>query len=165
MNSEAARGGATLNKAPTDTPSEAAPDELPLPSDPKSVFLGGLFILALLGAAYIARVIIVPLILAFVLNLLLQPALRLLDQLRVPRTASASLLIVVLLAMIVGLGTAISGPAETWAAKLPEGIPRLQERLSFVQAPINSVQQFLRQIEDIGQPKPSANATTQVQRG
>jgi predicted PurR-regulated permease PerM len=163
MNSEAARGGTTLNKAPTDTPSEAAPDELPLPSDPKSVFLGGLFILALLGAAYIARDIIVPLILAFVLNLLLQPALRLLDQLRVPRTASASLLIVVLLAMIVGLGTAISGPAETWAAKLPQGIPRLQERLSFVQAPINSLQQFLRQIEDIGQPKPSANATTQVQ--
>jgi hypothetical protein len=30
MNSEAADGATTLNKAPTDTPSEAAPNELPL---------------------------------------------------------------------------------------------------------------------------------------
>jgi predicted PurR-regulated permease PerM len=147
---------------PTDweTPSEEIPDELPLPSDPKTIFLGGLFILALLGAAHVAREIILPLIFAFVLNLLLQPALRLLDRLHVPRTASALSLIAALLAIIAGLGTAVSGPAETWAAKLPEGIPRLQERLSFVQAPIDSLQQFLRQVEDIGQPKPSANAPT-----
>jgi hypothetical protein len=31
-----------------------------------------------------------------------------------------------------------------------------------VQAPINTLQQFLRQVEDIGQPKPSANAATQA---
>jgi predicted PurR-regulated permease PerM len=165
MISKAADGDSTLNKAPRDpeTPSEAVPAELPLPSDPKSIFLGGLFILGLLAVAYVARDIIVPLILAFVLNLLLQPALRLLDQLHVPRTASALLLIVALLAMIIGLVTAISGPAETWAAKLPQGITRLQERLSFVQAPINSLQRFLRQVEDFGQPKPSANAATQTQ--
>ena len=158
MNNEAAGGGTTLNKAPIEPSSEAAPDELPLPSDPKTVFLGGLFILAMLGAAYVARDIVLPLIFAFVFNLLLQPALRLLDRLHLPRTASALSLILVLLAMIVGLGTAVSGPAETWAAKLPEGVPRLEERLSFVQAPINSLQQFLRQVEDFGQPKPSANA-------
>lgn len=164
MISKAADGDSTLNKAPKDpeTPSEAVPAELPLPSDPKSIFLGGLFILALLAAAYVARDIIVPLILAFVLNLLLQPALRLLDQLHVPRTASALLLIVALLAMIIGLVTAISGPAETWAAKLPQGITRLQERLSFVQAPINSLQRFLRQVEEFGQPEPSVNAATQT---
>jgi hypothetical protein len=74
MNSEAA-GRTTLNKARTETPSEAAAAELPLPPDPKTVFLGGLFILALLGAAYIARDIVLPLIFAFVLNLLLQPAI------------------------------------------------------------------------------------------
>ena len=42
---------------------------------------------------------------------------------------AALLLIVALFGTIVGLGTAISGPAGTWVAKLPEGIPRLQERL------------------------------------
>ena len=52
----------------------------------------------------------------------------------------------------VGLGAALAGPASTWAAKLPEGIPRLQERLSFLQAPINTLQRFLQQVEDYGQP-------------
>jgi predicted PurR-regulated permease PerM len=49
--------------------------------------------------------------------------------------------------MIIGLGTAVSGPAATWAAKLPEGIPRLQERLSFLKGPIESVRQFLEQAD------------------
>ena len=55
------------------------------------------------------------------------------------------------------MGTAISGPARTWAAKLPEGIPRLEERLSFLRAPINTLQLFLQQVENIGETGPSPN--------
>jgi hypothetical protein len=55
------------------------------------------------------------------------------------------------------LGTAISGPAGTWAAKLPEGIPRLQERLSFMREPINTLQRLLQQVEDFGGAEPSPN--------
>jgi predicted PurR-regulated permease PerM len=62
------------------------------------------------------------------------------------------LLILAVFGTIVGLGAAIAGPASTWAAKLPEGIPRLQERLSFLQTPINTLQRFLQQVEDYGQP-------------
>ena len=92
-----------------------------------------------------------PLVLAVVLKLLLQPALRLLERWRVPRMIAALLLILAVFGTIVGLGAAIAGPASTWAAKLPEGIPRLQERLSFVQAPINTLQRFLQQVENYGQ--------------
>ena len=60
---------------------------------------------------------------------------------------AALLLIVVVFGMIIGLGTAGSGPAATWAAKLPEGIPRLQERLSFLKGPIEPVRQFLEQAD------------------
>jgi predicted PurR-regulated permease PerM len=66
-------------------------------------------------------------------------------------------LILALFGAIVGLGTAISGPARTWAAKLPEGIPRLEERLSFIRAPINTLQLFLQQVENIGETGPSPN--------
>jgi hypothetical protein len=59
------------------------PEDLPLPSDPKVIFLGGLFVLALLAAAYLAREIILPFVFAIVLKLLLQPAFRLLERLRV----------------------------------------------------------------------------------
>ena len=109
-------------------------EEMPLPSDPKVTFLGGLFMLALLAAAYVASEIVLPFVFAIVLKLLLQPAFRMLERLHVPRTIASLLLILTLFGTIVGLGAAISGPARTWAAKLPEGIPRLQERLSRIAA-------------------------------
>ena len=56
---------------------EAADDaELPLPSNPQTFFVGGLFVLAVLAAIYVASSIILPVVLAFVLKLLLQPAVR-----------------------------------------------------------------------------------------
>ena len=128
------------------------PEEMPLPSDPKAIFLGGLFAIALLTAIYVAAEIVMPLVLALVLSLLLQPLMRRLEQWHLPRTLAALLLILAVVGTIVGLGTAISGPASTWAGKLPEGIPRLQERLSFMQAPISTVQRFLQQVDGLGQP-------------
>ena len=145
-----------IKMAPTDQKTEVVPpaeepEELPLPSDPKVIFLGGLFVLALLATAYVASEIVLPLVFAIILKLLLQPALRILERLHVPRILAALLLILALFGTIVGLGTAISGPAGTWAAKLPEGIPRLQERLSFMREPIDTLQRFLQQVEDFGE--------------
>jgi predicted PurR-regulated permease PerM len=102
--------------------------------------------------------IILPLILALVLKLLLQPAMRILERWHVPRIIAALLLIIGVFGTIVGLGAAISGPASTWAGKLPEGIPRLQERLSFLAPPIQTVQRFLQQAENFGKPASSAIA-------
>jgi predicted PurR-regulated permease PerM len=155
VDSEHADVDAALNMALTDqetevVPSAEEPEEMPLPSDPKVIFLGGLFILALLATAYVASEIVLPLVFAIILNLMLQPALRMLERLHVPRMLAALLLILALFGTIVGLGTAISGPAGTWAAKLPEGIPRLQERLSFMREPINTLQRFLQQVENFG---------------
>jgi predicted PurR-regulated permease PerM len=138
-------------------------EEMPLPSDPKVTFLGALFILALLAAAYVASEIVLPLVFAIILKLLLQPALRILGRLHVPRILAALLLIVALFGTIVGLGAAISGPASTWANKLPEGIPRLQERLSIMREPIETLQKFLHQVEDFGETGPSPNAATPAQ--
>jgi hypothetical protein len=83
--------------APTDQETEVVPpaeepEEMPLPSDPKVIFLGGLFVLALLATAYVASEIVLPLVFAFILKLLLQPAMRILERLHVPneiRTHSA----------------------------------------------------------------------------
>ena len=152
---------AVLNMAPTDHATEIVPpaEEMPLPSDANVIFLGGLFVLALLATAYVASEIVLPLVFAIILNLLLQPALRILERLHLPRMLAALLLILALFGTIVGLGTAISGPAGTWAAKLPEGIPRLQERLSFMREPINTLQRFLQQVEDFGGTGAPQNAT------
>ncbi|HVT27435.1 MAG TPA: AI-2E family transporter [Lacipirellulaceae bacterium] len=138
-------------------PSDARPEQ-PLPSDPKTIFLGGLFVLALLAAAYVASEIVLPLVLAIVLKLLLQPVLGILERLHIPRLPAALLLILALFGTIGGLGTAVSGPAGAWAAKLPAGIPRLEERLSFMRAPIDTLRRFWQKVEDVGGTEPSSNA-------
>src|SRR6187431_3179798 len=68
-------------------PPAEEPEEMPLPSDPKVIFLGGLFGLALLAAVYVAAEIVLPLVLAVVISLLLQPAMRFLEQWHVPADA------------------------------------------------------------------------------
>jgi predicted PurR-regulated permease PerM len=112
----------TLSDGETET---AAADELladmPLPGDPKIIFLGGLFALALLAAAYFASEIVLPMVFAFTLKLLLHPIFRFMERLRIPRALAALLLILALFGTIISLGAAISGPASNWAAKLPEG--------------------------------------------
>jgi len=89
-------------------------------------------------------------VLAFVLSLVLQPAMRQLERLYLPR-AMALLIIVLLFGTLAGLGAALSGPAASWAQKLPSGIPKLQERLSFVSRPLTAVEKFADQAQGLTQ--------------
>jgi predicted PurR-regulated permease PerM len=138
----------TLAEEPTAHPLyDESEQGMPRGADVRGVFQGGLFMLALLAALYAAREIVLPIILAIILNLLLQPALRLLERLHVPRMLGALLLIALLFGTIVAFVTGMSGPASSWAAKLPEGVPRLQEHLNFLRAPIEAVRQFWQQAQ------------------
>jgi len=123
--------------------------ELPIPSDINTVFLGGLFVLALLASFYVAAEIVLPIVLAFVLSLALTPGMRLLERVRVPRGVAAVFLILLLFAALAGLGTILSAPASNWAQKLPEGIPKLQERLSFLSRPIAALQKLVDQAQGL----------------
>src|SRR6185437_6489699 len=72
--------------------------------------------------------------------------------------AWALLLILVVIATIVGIGAAVSGPAETWIAKLPEGISRIEERLRFLDAPINTLRTFLAAANSFGAAGPQQSS-------
>jgi predicted PurR-regulated permease PerM len=140
----------TADRPQAAVPTAAADeDDLPIPSDIKAVFLGGLFVLALLGACYVASDIILPIVLAFVLSLVLQPAIRGFERIHLPRGIAAIFLILVLFGTLGGLGAVLSGPAANWAQKLPTGIPKLQERLSFLSRPIAAVQKFADQAQGL----------------
>jgi predicted PurR-regulated permease PerM len=130
-------------------PAESVNATLHLPPDVKSIYLGGLFLLALLAAFYAAAEIVLPIVVAFVLMLVLQPTMRVLQRLYLPRALAALIVIFVLFAALAGLGTLLSGPAASWAQKLPEGIPKLQERLSFLGKPIAAVQKIVSRAETL----------------
>ncbi len=128
---------------PTDQETEVVlpaevPEDLPLPSDPKVIFLGGLFVLAVLAAAYVASEIVLPLVFAIVLKLLLQPALRALGAAALTADTCGAAADHCAIRNDRRLGHRHFRPRSHLGAKLPEGIPRLEERLSFMRAPINT---------------------------
>ena len=144
---------------------EAADEtEMPLPSDPHTFFLGGLFALGVLAALYVASSIILPVVLAFVLNLLLQPGVRLLERVRFPRAVGALLAIILVIAVLVGLVAALSVPAATWAQRLPEGIPRLEAHLIVLKGPIQALQKVVEQAEQVADAPPSQGSIVSVRR-
>jgi predicted PurR-regulated permease PerM len=124
-------------------------DDMPLPTDPRTFFLGGLFVLACMAALYVTAAIVLPLILALVLKLLLQPLVRLLEDLRIPRAIGAILCVLLVMLAFGGTISMLAGPAAAWAGKLPEAIPKLKDGLSFLQAPIDAVQGMMKQIETL----------------
>jgi predicted PurR-regulated permease PerM len=138
----------SLNRLERISLDEGEEEAMPLPADPKVIFLGGIFFILLLAALYITAEIVWPLVFAFALSLLLNPLLRFLASLHVPRVLGALILVAAVLALVVALGTAISGPAASWAAKLPDGLPRLFERLRFLETPLAALQHFWQQIKD-----------------
>ncbi len=112
-------------------------------ADPKLILLSAQFLLLLLAVLYAAGEIVMPVVLALLLKLLLEPVMRLLDRLRLPRLLAALLVILAVFGTIIAVGAALSGPAQAWAAKLPTGIPRLQQRLSLLAQPIDTLRRFL----------------------
>jgi predicted PurR-regulated permease PerM len=127
----------------------AEEEDMPLPTDPKTIFLGGLFVIACMAVLYVAAEIVLPLILALVLKLLLQPFVRLLEGFHIPRAIGAVLSVLLVLLAFGGTISMLAGPAAAWAGKLPEAIPKLKDGLYFLQEPIDAVQGMMKQIEGL----------------
>lgn len=114
-------------------------DDMPLPTDPHTIFLGGLLLLAVLTVLYVAAEIVLPVVLAIVLKLLLQPLVRALDRIGLPRPISALVALLLLIILLTALISALTGPAANWAGKLPDALPVVQQRLAFLHRPIAAI--------------------------
>ncbi len=133
----------------------------PLPQDARTVMLTGIFTLMVFYCLYAAAEIIVPLIIAILLKLLLQPAVRVLDRLRLPQPVAALLLILALFACLGVIGYALAGPAASWAARAPESLPRIEQRLRVLKRPFQEMQEATKQVEKMAEaPNTSTTAVT-----
>ena len=150
---------------PTDTPAELA---TPLTDDStrltaQTISLSILAILAVFYALSVASELVVPLLLAMMLKLMLQPAMRFLRaRLKLPMGVAAFVLILGLLGLIGGIGATIAVPASGWIAKAPQGLQTLEDQLSRLRDPIEAAQQLLQRAEHLtapaGNPPPVAAA-------
>ena len=127
----------------------AARQEMRAPGSPNGKALGTLAVLAVAYTLYFAASILLPFVLAIVLYLLLSPLMRILTlRLRLPRALAALGLILGLFVLVGGVGAAISVPATYWVSRAPEAVPRLEQKLSFLQEPIGYLQQGYQKLSD-----------------
>lgn len=114
-----------------------------------------LAVLAVFYALSVSADILLPLLLALVFKLLLQPAMRFLcERLHLPAGLAALVLILALFSVVAGIGFAISVPAFGWIAKGPQGLATIEERLSIVRGPISFVRHGMDQLDQMVQQSP-----------
>jgi len=134
-------------------PPPPAPDLVQIktdrPIDLKTAFLGGLLVLAALATCYTAAEIILPIILAFVLNLVFQPVLRALEAIHLPRILAALIIVLLFVGLTALIAYFVVGSLAELIPRMPEVVPKIQERLKFVNEPIRSLQRAFQHIQNI----------------
>jgi predicted PurR-regulated permease PerM len=136
------------------------------PALPGAVWSASILVLTVLAVVYtlhLGKEIILPILLAIVLKLLLQPAMRLLHEgICLPQALSAILLIVTLFGAIAALAFTVSIPATGWLKKAPESLPLLQEKLTVLRQPLSFLQQSLKEVENVTAGTPQGGNTQTV---
>jgi predicted PurR-regulated permease PerM len=114
----------------------------------RSVALTLLLVLAVLYTLYFARAFLLPLVLAFLLELLLSPVVRWLQQRRVPTAAGAALVLLALLGGVGFAGYQLAAPAQEWFDRAPQAVSQINAKLHELKRPVEQVSQAAEQIED-----------------
>ena len=129
----------------------------------QSVFLTGLFILAIFYTIYFMRSILLPIVLALLLSYLLRPIVRGLARLKIPLPVGAALILCGLL-LLVGYGiSALATPTAGWLQKAPAGLTELQRKLLPVKKSVAQVAQATGEIEKLASTN-AENKTVEVKK-
>ena len=102
------------------------------------------------------------------INLVCQPILEALERIYVPRMVASLIIVLALVGLFVVVGLLLSAPVAGWIAQLPETLPRLQAKLSFLNSPMSSLQQAAEHIQklapDTGTPAIAVQGTPLPER-
>ncbi len=146
-------------------PDPARPPEAPArPRRPRSsVAIGGLCALAVVATLYIGRTFFLPVIVAVFLTLLLDPVVRGLARVRVPRALGAGLVVATLVAILGGALWALGDPAAEWLERAPRSLAQAEVKLRPIKDPVKQVNQATEEVEKLTRVGESGPAPQQVE--
>ncbi|HEX4570555.1 MAG TPA: AI-2E family transporter [Dongiaceae bacterium] len=134
--------------APAESVAERpTPAELPLPRNYQAILLPGLLGLLLTYSLYLAREIAIPVVFAVILHFALQPIMRSLERIHVPRVLSGILVIIGFLACVAGLAMTLSAPAADWMSKAPQSLSKIEDKIYFLKEHLAQLQDTLHRVE------------------
>ncbi|MEX2642392.1 MAG: AI-2E family transporter [Acetobacterales bacterium] len=117
-----------------------------------------LLVLALMYTAYFAQDVLIPIAIAFLLNLLLAPPVRVISRrLRIPHAVTAGLTVATLLAVLVGAFYALAAPTANWLNTLPTALAGVEYKLQRIYAPVREVEEAAKQVEKLARNNDDAS--------
>lgn len=130
------------------------------------VSLGLLAVIALVASLYLARAFLVPLLIGILASYTLSPLVAWLNALRIPRSAGAALVLVVIVGSLYWITSSLSDDAAAMIEKLPAAAHKLRQNLSEQRTgptALQNMREAAKQIEgaanDAG-TKPDTRTTT-----
>jgi predicted PurR-regulated permease PerM len=96
-------------------------------------------VVLVVGALSLGRAVFVPVTLAVVMATVLRPAVQLLQRLRVPSPAAATIVVVATLALLFGVGAALEDPVSSLATDLPTSIATARARFGDLTSKFRSI--------------------------
>lgn len=114
--------------------------------------LVGIFILGLVAAFYVARDLLVPVTLAFLIAITFRPVIRWLSVRGLPAWATASALATTVLVVGLSAGYLISGPVAGWIANAPEIRRTLTEKVRGISGTFENITRITEDIKDAATP-------------
>ncbi len=130
-----------------------------------TLLLTGIFLVGLLFALYFARVILLPILFAFLLSLLLQPAMNGLLKIKLPKPIASALVIVVVYGALGGLGSLVGPPAAEWFSKAPESVERLQTKVGHASTLLTKLDRATAKVEKMATPAGAGEAPAVTVQG
>ncbi len=121
----------------------------------------GLFVLALLFALYLARQVLLPVVLASLLSFLLAPVMRGFRRLRIRASIAAAIVVLALVGAIVSAVGVLAEPASTWLDKAPQVFAQLEDKLSPLKRTVEEVSQTAEKVEQFASADGGRSVTVQ----
>jgi predicted PurR-regulated permease PerM len=115
-----------------------------------------LAVLATLAALYVARDVLIPIVVALLLALLLRPIMRRMQGLKLPDLLSAFLLVALAAGVFVGGIYLLAGQAQYWLAEAPQTIRQVSQMIPKRPGPIDDLQKTSKAVEELTQSDAAA---------
>jgi predicted PurR-regulated permease PerM len=155
-----------LNQAPSNDPAApSVPVQHPVAVVvPKATWAAsGLLLLAVLTLLYVARDLVLPIVMALILNLVFLPVVRGMKRLWIPVPLGAAFVVLGLLAVFIGGIYNLAEPAGTWLDRAPQSLRQIDTKIRRITGSVQDVATVTARVEDITDRLANAGTDKNVQ--
>jgi predicted PurR-regulated permease PerM len=123
--------------------------EAPVRGDRRSNALAGLLFLGVLYTLYFARALVVPIVLAVLLDFLLRPLVRTLRRVGIPEAAGAAIVLLGAVGTLAIVSYQLAEPTRMWVANVPATLHQAGQRLRALRQPLEGLNRTAHQVQQV----------------